>query len=126
MTTARGMMHIHSLRKAIQIAVLFVMAIGAAAGDSSTVSSTVLGMQLPQPWDPLDLTTIVRDNLEPDVAFWQTQQRQASVQDLVEEAARNPSIRDYPNTGRLVELRNSQARFPLLPPGPQQVECEVG
>jgi hypothetical protein len=31
-----------------------------------------------------------------------------------------------PNTRRLVEIRNNVLRFPLMPPGPLQTDCDEG
>jgi hypothetical protein len=66
---------------------------------------------------------LCRDNLEPDVSFWQTQmQRQISVQDILDMARSHPLI--LPSTTRLVELRNNRLRFPFMPPGPKQFKCD--
>lgn len=67
-----------------------------------------------------------RDNLEPDLYFWQTQvQRTPSVQDILDMSKTHPEISKLPSTSRLVELRGNRLRFPHMPPGPRQFFCDA-
>jgi hypothetical protein len=66
-----------------------------------------------------------RDNLEPDLVFWQQQlQREPSVQDILAMAQSHKLFTALPNTRRLVEIRGNRLRFPLMPPGPKQTACD--
>uniref|UniRef100_A0A383W8X9 Glycosyl transferase CAP10 domain-containing protein n=1 Tax=Tetradesmus obliquus TaxID=3088 RepID=A0A383W8X9_TETOB len=106
---------------------------GAAAFNASSGNAThsyhfshMLQMQLPQSWDTVNMTQIVRDNLEPDLLFWQQLEYVPSVADLFDQAQHNPMIANLPNTRRLVEIRRNVLRFPLMPPGRLQTDCDEG
>ncbi len=46
-----------------------------------------------------------------------------SVHDVFDQARDHPEIARVPNTRRLVEIRNNQLRFPLMPPE-KQTTCD--
>ncbi|KAF8056254.1 hypothetical protein HT031_006442 [Scenedesmus sp. PABB004] len=93
-------------------------------GNATHRFSHTLQLDVPQPWDAINMSQIVRDNLEPDMLFWQQLEYVPTVADLFELATRNALFARLPNTRRLVEIAGGALRFPLMPPGRAQTECD--
>lgn len=85
--------------------------------------SHTMQITIPQPWDNLNMSHVLRDNLEQDLLFWQQVEYIPSVYDVIDQARNHPEIARVPNTRRLVEIRNNQLRFPLMPPE-KQTTCD--
>ncbi|GBF97933.1 ATP synthase F1 complex assembly factor [Raphidocelis subcapitata] len=92
--------------------------------NGTVVFSEDLKMALPQPWDIVNMTQVVRDNLEPMVSFWKNQApRRPRVRDLFDAAVHSDFYRQS-DTHRLVVIRNNVITFPLMPAGMRQFECD--
>jgi hypothetical protein len=65
-----------------------------------------------------------RDNLEPDVLFWKQHGSMFNVSALVEEAQSNYNIKNFPNTARLVQIKNNTLSFLGLPADYPSDKCD--
>jgi protein glucosyltransferase len=73
----------------------------------------------------MNLTQLIIDNLEPDIKAWKHYVPQMlSVKDMVYLARYWDRFNTSPNVRRLVEIRGNRLRFPLLPEGPRQFDCD--
>jgi hypothetical protein len=85
--------------------------------------SSDLGMSLPQPWDLVNLTTVLEDNLAPTLKLWRTvAPRRPTVRDIFR-LALNSSYHGQSDTRRVAVIRDGRVTFPLMPDGPQQSGC---
>ncbi|KAI8462674.1 MAG: glycosyl transferase family 90-domain-containing protein [Monoraphidium minutum] len=82
-----------------------------------------LNMTLPAPWDIVNLTQVLEDNLAPTARFWRQVRRKPRVRDLFD-AAVHSELYAQTDTKRLVVIHNNMITFPLMPPGIQQFQCD--
>eukprot|EP00775_Hariotina_reticulata_P005495 gene5495-5730_t len=73
------------------------------------------------------MSQILRDNLEPDLRFWQNFPYISTVQDVFN-FAQTWEFTALPSVRQLVEIHNNTLRFPLKPPDKQQgcdLQCDA-
>eukprot|EP00775_Hariotina_reticulata_P003900 gene3900-4154_t len=70
------------------------------------------------------MTLVVRDNLEPDVRFWKQHGSKFTFHALLEETQSNYNIKNFPNTARVIRIRNNTLSFLGLPADYPQGDCD--